>query len=162
MKENKQRSLFVRIPYTATFVETIDDKWVILDTRYANGSIRFYSVMLKPSRWMQMDKDEIPNSNEPLVGYTYNQDGPFGYQSSTVELARERIYSLSEDLRPPVTPEPIILVAPEPTPTPLPVEKYHLPKHKRVSDMTEKERREHNRRLRLIRFAKAAAKVQSQ
>lgn len=142
---------FVRIPYTATFVETVGDKWVILNTRYANGNGCFYSVMLKPARWMQMGKEDLPAEGEPLVGYTYNQDGPFGYSSYTLQLARERIKSLT------MVEEPVSIEQPTVAVVESPVVVAEVPIEKKpkilIRDMSAKELREHKRQLRLARFA---------
>lgn len=152
---------FVRNPYTCTFVEKLGDRWIIVDTKYVNDKTCFFSILLKPDRWMNMGKEECSNPTDNFTGYTYNQDGPFGYRTYDIETARECIYRLEESLRP--IPPQINLDTPTVVPDPIPVEdtpsvvvvaesKYRLPKHKKYSEMSKKEQREHNRRMRLQRF----------
>lgn len=153
---------FVRTPFICTFLEKLGERWIIVDTKYADGRHYFYSIILKPDRWMAMDKEEESLPTDNLTGYTYNQDGPFGYRNYTIEAARERIYLLNESLRPVNldTPTPIIPASPVVEVVPVPVvaeSKYRLPKKKRYSDMTPSEKRKHDRRMRLMRFAKKTA-----
>lgn len=158
---------FVKTPFICTFLEKLGERWIIVDTKYADGRRFFYSIILKPDRWMAMDKEEESLPTDNFVGYTYNQDGPFGYRTYDIETARERIYRLDETLRPkPIDapiPTQINLDTPTVVPDPIPVEdtppvvtvaesRYRLPKHKKYSEMSKKEQREHNRRMRLQRF----------
>lgn len=152
---------FVSTPYTATFIEEYGDR-VLLEVVYATGVVIFVAVLPKPANWMEMDKNDVADINVPRVGYAYDTNGPFGYERSSIAELKTLIDDLNAVEQPVVEQQIQIEVPSVAAPVIVDVPACPIVKKKRPMDMTYDERMEHNRRMRLARFAIKAAKVQSQ